>query len=172
MLRIAAGIDTVNEYTGRLTAYLIVPLILVVTYEVFARYLFNAPTIWAFELTTFIYGVHFVLGFGYTLKHGGHVAIDVFEARLPTRRRLKLRLATGLVLFLPTVGLLAAGAVRYAANSWEHWEKASTSWAPPLYPIKSLMAAGFVLLLLQGVAGLIHDWRSLRENRQPGDSPS
>lgn len=164
MLKLAQGIDALNEYTGRLTAYIILPLVLVVAYEVFARNLFNAPTIWAFEATNFIYGVHFVLGFGYTLRHEGHVAIDVFEARLPARPRAILRLIAGVILFLPTVGLLAYGSVRYARDSWGHLEKASTSWAPALYPYKTLMAVGFVLLLLQGVSRLIHDWQALRQS--------
>lgn len=164
MLKIAQGIDTLNEYTGRITAFLILPLVLVVAYEVFARYLFNAPTIWAFEATNFIYGVHFMLAFGFTLKHNGHVAIDVFEARLPTRARAMLRLVVGVVVFLPTVGLLAFGSIRYALDSWGHWERASTSWAPALYPYKTLMAIGFVLLFLQGISSLIHDWRTVRSS--------
>lgn len=164
MLKIAQGIDTLNEYTGRITAFLILPLVLVVAYEVFARYLFNAPTIWAFEATNFIYGVHFMLAFGFTLKHNGHVAIDVFEARLPTRARAMLRLVVGVVVFIPTVGLLAFGSIRYALDSWGHWERASTSWAPALYPYKTLMAIGFVLLFLQGISSLIHDWRTVRSS--------
>ena len=164
MLKIAQGIDTLNEYTGRITAFLILPLVLVVAYEVFARYLFNAPTIWAFEATNFIYGVHFMLAFGFNLKHNGHVAIDVFEARLPTRARAMLRLVVGVVVFLPSVGLLAFGSIRYALDSWGHWERASTSWAPALYPYKTLMAIGFVLLFLQGISSLIHDWRTVRSS--------
>lgn len=164
MLKIASSIDALNEYTGRVTAFLILPLVLVVAYEVFARYLFNAPTIWAFEVTNFIYGVHFMLAFGFTLKHNGHVAIDVFEARLPTRARAMLRLVVGTVVFIPTVGLLAFGSIRYALDSWGHWERASTSWAPALYPYKTLMAIGFVLLFLQGISSLIHDWRAVRSS--------
>ncbi len=43
------------------------------------RYFFNSPTIWGLELTTFIYGVHFVMGFGYTEKYDGHVSVDISQ---------------------------------------------------------------------------------------------
>ncbi|MDT8440071.1 MAG: TRAP transporter small permease subunit [Desulfuromonadales bacterium] len=161
MLKVERSINMLNDKVGLLTAYLIVPLVLVVVYEVFMRYLFNAPTTWGFELTTFLYGMHFVLGFAFTHKHNGHVAIDVFEARLAPRPRVLLRIATNLLFFLPTVGLIAVWSVIYAADSWRDWERAATSWAPPLYPFKTIMAIGFILLFLQGVAKLIADFRAL-----------
>jgi TRAP-type mannitol/chloroaromatic compound transport system permease small subunit len=163
MLIIEEGINRLNTWTGRMTAYLAIPLIAVVAFEVAMRYLFNAPTKWAFEATTFIYGVHFVLGFAYTHLHDGHVAIDIFESRLPAKPRTIMRIVVNIILFIPTVGLLATWSVIYAATSWQNWELASTSWAPPVYPFKTFMAIGFVLLFLQGVAKLIHDFRSIRQ---------
>jgi TRAP-type mannitol/chloroaromatic compound transport system permease small subunit len=163
MLIIEQGINRLNTWTGRMTAYLAIPLIAVVAFEVAMRYLFNAPTKWAFEATTFIYGVHFVLGFAYTHLHDGHVAIDIFESRLPAKPRTIMRIVVNIILFIPTVGLLATWSVIYAATSWQNWELASTSWAPPVYPFKTFMAIGFVLLFLQGVAKLIHDFRSIRQ---------
>ncbi len=163
MLIIENGINSLNQWTGRLTAYLAIPLILVVGWEVLMRYAFDAPTIWGFEATTFIYGVHFVLGFGYTHQHDGHVAIDIFESKLPHKPRTLLRIIVNLLLFVPTVGMLAIWSVIYAATSWQNAELASTSWAPPIYPFKTIMAIGFVLIFLQGIAKLIHDFRSLRQ---------
>lgn len=166
MLLIEKSIDGLNEKVGYFTSFLAVPLILVVAYEVVMRYVFNAPTKWVFEATTFIYGMHYMLGIAYTHKHDGHVAIDVFESRLPKRPRTILRLIVNLVIFMPTVGMLAIWSVIYAASSWQNWERASTSWAPPLYPFKTVMAIGFVLLFLQGVAKWIHDFRSLGDSDQ------
>ncbi|HMB15974.1 MAG TPA: TRAP transporter small permease subunit [Pelovirga sp.] len=156
------SINNLNERVGKLTGYLIIPLFLVVVCEVFMRYALNAPTVWAFEATTLLYGCHFALGFAYTYKYDGHVAIDVFESRLDTRPRAILRIIVSLVLFIPTMGMMAMAGIRYAANSWGNWELASSSWAPPLYPFKTIMAIGFVLLLLQGIAKLICDFRSLK----------
>lgn len=162
MQAVARWIDALNEKVGVLTAYLILPMVAVVAYEVFMRYVLNAPTMWGFEVTTFIYGVHFILAFGYAHKHDGHVAIDIFESRLSPRPRLVLRLAMNLLVFLPTVGLLTAWSVIYAVTSWQQWELASTSWAPKVFPYKTIMAGGLALLWLQGFAKLIQDLGSLR----------
>jgi TRAP-type mannitol/chloroaromatic compound transport system permease small subunit len=92
------------------------------------------------------------------------VAIDVFEAKLPKRPRAILRVISNLVLFIPTIGLLAIWSVIYAVTSWQGLERASSSWAPAIYPYKTLMAIGFILLFLQGLAKLIQDFRALRSN--------
>lgn len=165
MLTIEKGINSLNEQVGFYSSFLIIPLIGVVVYEVVMRYIFNAPTVWAFEATTFIYGVHYMLGFAYTLKHDGHVAIDVFESRLASKSRTILRIIVSLILFVPTVGMLSVWSVIYAVTSWQNWEKASTSWAPPLYPFKTIMAIGFILLFLQGTSKLLADFRSLKSSR-------
>lgn len=156
------AVDSLNEKVGFLTALLILPMVLVVAYEVFMRYFFNAPTIWGFEATTFIYGAHFILGFGYTHKLDGHVSVDIVEGRLPAAARTRLRIFANIAIFLPTIGLTTVWSILYALTSWQQWELASTSWAPKLYPHKTLMAVGFVLLWLQGLAKLLQDIRSLK----------
>lgn len=165
MFFIEKSINGLNEKVGYYTSFLIIPLVLVVAYEVLMRYAFNAPTVWVFEATTLLYGTHFMIGIAYTYKHNGHVSIDVFEARLKGRTRTILRLIVSLIMFIPTIGLLSIWSVIYASDSWHNWEHASTSWAPPLYPFKTLMAIGFILLFLQGVAKMIQDFRSLNEQQ-------
>jgi TRAP-type mannitol/chloroaromatic compound transport system permease small subunit len=164
MQQIARFIDALNEYVGRYTAYMILVLIGVVGYEVLMRYAFNAPTVFAFELTVFLYGVHYSLTLGFAHKHDTHVSIDIFESRLARRPRTILRIITYLVIFLPTLGVLAAGAIIYAHDSWAVRELASSSWAPAIYPYKIVMAIGFVFWLLQGISSLIEDFRSLRSS--------
>ena len=150
MFSIDGAIDTFNEKFGFYASYLVLPLIIVVVFEVFMRYAFNSPTSWAFELTVFLYGVHFSFALPYAHKHNTHVAIDVFEARLSAKPRLILRMLTFYV-----------GAM--AISSWQQCEHASSSWAPAIYPYKTLMAIGFFLFLLQGIAKLIQDIRALKE---------
>lgn len=163
MFKIAGAIDAFNEKFGLYASYLILPLIIVVVWEVFMRYGFNTPTSWAFELTVFLYGIHFSFALAYAHKHNTHVAIDVLEARLSTKNRLILRIVTNLVMFIPSIGLLTYHVCVMAVNSWQQWEHASSSWAPAIYPFKSLMAIGFILFFLQGLAKLIHDISSLKE---------
>ena len=91
------------------------------------------------------------------------MAIDVFEARLSDKARIKLRIFTNIILFQPTIGMLTYYICVLAVNSWQQWEHASSSWAPAVYPLKTLMAIGFILFFLQGVAKLIQDIRLLKE---------
>ena len=163
MFKLDRAIDTFNEKFGFYASYLVLPLIIVVVFEVFMRYAFNAPTTWAFELTVFLYGVHFCFALAYAHKHNTHVAIDVFESRLSPKSRIILRIFTNAALFIPTMGLLSFHIWVLAVNSWQQWEHASSSWAPAIYPVKTLMAVGFFLFLLQGVAKLIQDIRLLKE---------
>ena len=163
MFKIDSAIDTFNEKFGIYSSYLVLPLIGVVVWEVMMRYGFNAPTSWAFELTVFLYGAHYCFALAFAHKHNTHVAIDIFEARLAERPRTILRVVTNAVLFLPTIGLLTYYICVLAANSWQQWEHASSSWAPPIYPVKTLMAFGFILFFLQGVAKLLQDIRSLKK---------
>jgi TRAP-type mannitol/chloroaromatic compound transport system permease small subunit len=164
-------IDGMNEWIGFATMFLILPLTAVVSFEVFMRYALNAPTIWAFEATTFLYGVHYSLGFGYTHQRDGHVSIDVITMRFSSRVRTILRIATNLAIFIPTVGLLTVWSFLYAATSWNGWERSWSSWAPPLYPFKSLMAVGFLALFLQGISKTIRDFRMLRAADERPDAP-
>jgi TRAP-type mannitol/chloroaromatic compound transport system permease small subunit len=163
MQTVSRAIDALNEKIGFYGSYLVLPLIGVVGYEVLMRYGFNAPTSWAFEMTVFIYGVHYSLALAYAHKSDTHVSIDVFESRLSKKARTLLRIFTNTFLFMPTIGLLAFYTSQLAFFSWRQWEHASSSWAPPLYPYKTIMAIGFILLLLQGIAKLIQDIRSLKE---------
>ena len=82
---ISNAIDRFNDKEGEITSMLIYPLLVIVIYEVFMRYVFNAPTSWGFEATTFLYGVHYMFGLAYTDVHDGHVKVDIFTARMSKR---------------------------------------------------------------------------------------
>ncbi|EKD35185.1 MAG: DctQ5 [uncultured bacterium] len=162
MENISRAIDALNEKVGLYSSYLILPLVGAVIYEVFMRYVFNAPTSWGFEMTTFLYGMHFMLGLGDALRTNNHVCIDIFESKLPKNKRAVLRIITSLVLFIPAMGFMTYGAIKYAVTSWMMFEHASSSWGPAIYPYKTVMAIGFVLLFLAGISKLLQDFHTLR----------
>ena len=162
METITRAIDALNEKIGYYSSLLILPLVAVVIYEVFVRYVLDSPTSWGFELSTFLYGMHFMLGLGDALRNNTHVCIDIFESRLALKKRATLRIITYLVLFMPAMGFMAYGSIKYAITSWSISEHASSSWGPAIYPYKTVMAIGFVLFFLAGVAKLLHDLRDLR----------
>ncbi len=158
----SSWIDTFIDRQGRLCSLLILPLCGVVIYEVIMRYIFNAPTIWGFEMTTFLYGLHFMLGLAYTERHSGHVKVDILTARIKKKPAIFLSIITSLVIFVPILSLLSFWTWAFAIKSTQMMEKNATSWAPPIWPIKLLMAFSFTLLLLQGVSKLVQDIQSLK----------
>jgi TRAP-type mannitol/chloroaromatic compound transport system permease small subunit len=159
--RIIRPIDTVQEWFGFIVAFLIWPMLFITVYEVFMRYAFNSPTIWGFEATTFTYGLHFVLGLGYTYLYDGHVRVSVFVNLLRPSKRALISLACHLVIFLPVYIMLTYGLGDYALTSIKDLEHSWTAWSPPIYPFKALMALGFFMLLLQGVSATCKDIRTL-----------
>ena len=165
MQTISRAIDALIEKIGLYSSYLVLPLVAVVVYEVFMRYVFNSPTSWAFEMTVFIYGMHYMLSLSDTHRANGHVCIDIFESRLQPRNKTILRIITNLVLFIPTMGLMTIWASKYALTSWSMWERASSSWGPPIYPYKTVMAIGFALFFLAGVSKLLQDFSTLRSSK-------
>jgi TRAP-type mannitol/chloroaromatic compound transport system permease small subunit len=69
--RAARLLDPIAVWSGNLVAWLIVPMVLALSYEVVARYLFNAPTLWAYDMTFMLYGTFFMLGSAFTLQRRG-----------------------------------------------------------------------------------------------------
>ena len=160
---IQKAIESFSNKQGEWTSLLIIPLLIVVIYEVCMRYLFNAPTIWGFETTTFLYGMHYMFGLSYTDVTGGHVKVDIFTSRASSKVQTILSILTTLVMFLPVMLCMTIWSFKFALTSIEGLELNSTSWAPPIYPFKSIMALTFLFLLLQGIANLIRDIRVLTE---------
>ena len=114
---IIKGIDTLIEKQGQLTSFLIIPLALIVLYEVVMRYMFNAPTTWGFEATTFAYGMHYMLGLSYMENAQGHVRVDIFISRLPKKVQAVIMIITYLLIFLPVYVLMTLAAAKFAHTS-------------------------------------------------------
>ncbi len=162
MDKLISLIDTVNERFGFWVAFLILPMAGVTCYEVIMRKIFMAPTEWAFDVTIYIYGAHFILGFGYCMLYDRHVRIDVIAQQFPERLQTWLRVITFFILFLPFILSLTFAAVEYALESWLQWERGQSTWRPPLYIVKTIMPIGAFLLLIQGISNQIKDIRKLK----------
>lgn len=154
-------IDTFNTRQGEVTSLLVIPLLLVVIYEVFMRYVFNAPTIWGFEVTAFLYGMHYMFGLAYTDVTNGHVTVDIFTARMPPKAQTIVGIITSCIFFLPVMTCMTFFSFKFAITSIEGWERNSTSWGPLIWPFKLIMAITFLFLLLQGISNLLRQIRAL-----------
>lgn len=157
----ANTLQTITKKEGDMASFLIYPLLFIVVYEVFMRYAFNAPTSWGFEATTFLYGLHYMFGFAYTDVHDAHVKVDIFTALLSSKKQVLFKILTNLLFFMPVMIPMTIWAFKFAYTSTLGLEVNSTSWAPPIWPIKILMAISFLFLLLQGIANLINDINAL-----------
>ncbi len=155
-IRIVRAIDRFTDFTGTLVAWLNVPLVAVVAYEVIARYAFSAPTIWSFDLTYMLYGTIFMLGAAYALHKGAHIRTDFFYEKWPVRTRGWIDSIAYLVFFFPS--LIAFLAVS-GAEGWYAFEIGETSeqtpWRPLLWPFKWVVPLTCLLLLIQGVSETI-----------------
>jgi TRAP-type mannitol/chloroaromatic compound transport system permease small subunit len=153
-------IDSANQRVGNVTKWFILVLTVVMVYDVIMRYLFNAPTVWGFDVSYMLGGTFFILGMGYTLLKDKHVRVDVFSAKFSRRTKAYIEVILGILLFFPAFGLLFYQLIPYVVRSWMDQEKSLESfWRPPIYPFKTMLLIGVALLLLQGFALFIRNVR-------------
>jgi len=149
-------VDNLNDLTGKIVAMFIIPMVFILVYEVFMRYVLNAPTIWAHETAEFFYGTHFMLGGAYCLRWQAHVHIEILHDRIPLRVRAILDLFTW-VLFYLYCGYLMWESGYAAWISVARMQLSHTVWAPPIWPIKLIIPLAAGLILLQGLTKTIGD---------------
>ncbi len=160
-------IDRISEWSGTAAAWIVVPLTLLVTYEVVMRYVFNHPSQWGYDTCWMLYGLQFMIGGAYTLLHKGHVRIDIVYNVLSPRKKMIFDVLVYLIFFLSVTIILTWAGVKFAVDAWSAGENLSTStWKFPSGPIKTVIPVAFFLLGLQSLAELV---RSLANLRKGGD---
>ena len=155
-VRIVRAIDKFTDTTGTWVAWLNVPLVLAVSYEVIARYAFDSPTIWSFDVTYMLYGTIFMLGAAYALHKGAHIRTDFFFEKWSIRTRGVIDSTAYLLFFFPSLALFltVSGAEGwYAFGIGETSEQ--TPWRPILWPFKMVVPLTCLLLMIQGVSETI-----------------
>jgi len=160
LLKIAATIDSISEWTGRLVSWLIVLMALVVGYDVAMRYLFQSGSVALQELEWHIFALIFLLGAAYTLKHDDHVRVDLcYRSRWMTRKRRAWVDFLGAVLFLlPFCLLIINGSLPFVVNAWSMSEiSPDPGGLPARWLLKAAIPFGFALLFLQGIALIIRN---------------
>src|SRR5580765_7615764 len=154
--RIVRVADRLSTWSGKLFAWLIVVLMLVVSIEVFKRYILNAPTAWIYDLNSMLYGTLFMMCGAYTLAAAGHVRADFVYIYMKPRGQAGLDLALYLLFFIPGIlGLIYAG-YGYAADSWRIAEHSNvTAEGPPIYHFKTVIPIAGTFVMLQGLAEIV-----------------
>jgi len=157
------AIEGLSIWVGRAFGWCILILTLSVTYEVFVRYVLNAPTVWAFDMMVQMYGALFLMAGPYALAQDTHVRADVVYRLFPVRVQATLDFILYLIFFFPGMLALFWFGAEIASDSWRYKE---VSWNSPariqIYFFKTLIPLAGFLLILQGLAELCRCWIAMR----------
>ena len=155
MQTLLLAIDRITTFVGRLFAWAIVGLTLLITWEVFSRYFLNHPHPWALDAQIMLYGILFMMAGAYTLAHQGHVRGDVLYGSLRPRTQASIDLVLFVFFYLPGVLALTWAGWTYANESLAIRENTFSPDPLPLYPFKFVIPAAGFLLLLQGIVEIL-----------------
>ena len=168
MSTVIVGIDTFSLWTGRLVAWLVLPLMLGTVYEVFSRYLFTAPTVWAYDTSRMLCGAMFVLGSAYALSKGIHIRSDFIYRHWSVRTQGRVDVALYLLCYFPAMILFMYVATEWAWTSLSRGERGTdTAWMPLLGPVKATLPFGIAFLILQGISETLKAWHAATKGRWP-----
>jgi len=149
-------IDSLSLWVGKSFAWLILILTLGISYEVLVRYVFRAPTTWAFDFSYINYGALFLMAGAYALSRNGHVRADVLYRFWQPRTQAKMDLVLYIIFFLPAVLAFMYAGLSFAQMSIRFREVSIFSPAGvPVFPLKTLIPITGALLFIQGIAEVI-----------------
>ncbi len=167
-MKFVHAIEGLSLWVGRAFGWCILILTLSVSYEVFVRYVLNAPTVWAFDMMIQMYGALFLMCGAYALAQDTHVRADVVYRLLPIKVQASLDFVLYFLFFFPGVIALAWYGYEIASDSWRYKEVSFNSPASiQIYFFKSLIPLSGALLVLQGCAELARCVMAIRTGAWP-----
>lgn len=167
MNRLADLLDGLSEVTGRAISWLTAGMVLVTFVVVVLRYVFDMGWIAMQESVTYMHALVFMLGAAYTLRHDGHVRVDIFYRKLGRRGQAMVNLLGTLFLLAPVVAYIMVDSWAYVSASWEVTEGSREAGGiPGVYLLKTLLLIMPVLMLLQGLADALRALLALRGEPQ------
>lgn len=152
MQKLLLGIDAISTFIGKTSAWTVVGLTVLISWEVFSRYALNNPHAWVLDAQIMLYGTLFMLAGAYTLSKNGHVRGDVLYGFFSPRAQAGVDLTLYIVFFLPGVFAMTWAGWIYAQESLAIREQTFSATPLPLYPFKFVIPLAGAALLLQGLA--------------------
>lgn len=163
-------IDRFSLWTGRVVCWLTVPLFSAMVYEIFVRYAFTAPTMWAYDISRMLYGALFMLGAGYGLSKGVHIRADFIYRNWTPKTQAIVDGTLYILFYFPGLIVFAWMSTEFAHASWMRFERGmDTAWMPYVFPIKTVLPIGVLFLLIQGVSELLKCIYAATKGRWPYD---
>ena len=161
-------LDMFSLWSGRVFCWLLVPLMLAMVWEVVARKLFVAPTMWAYDISRMLNGALFMIGAGYALMRGVHIRADFLYRNWAPRRQAAVDAMLYVALFFPAMIFFLFISFGYAEKAWIRWELVmDTAFMAPVAPVRAAMPVGAVLLIVQGISELLKCIYTMKNNRWP-----
>jgi TRAP-type mannitol/chloroaromatic compound transport system permease small subunit len=167
MQRFLLGIDKLSNLFGRLFSWLIVALTLLISWEVYSRYILNRPHAWALDVQIMMYGTLFMMAGAYTLAQNNHVRGDVLYGFFRPRTQAWVDFILYIVFFLPGIVALTYAGWEFAKDALAIREQTFSADALPIYPFKFVIPVAGLLLLLQGIVEIIRCVRCIRDGEWP-----
>ena len=165
-----SAIDRLSELVSRIAMVLVLGLVAAMFYEVVARYAFNAPTRWSYDVSYMFNAGIFLLGSAYTLSINQHIRIDFLSQRLPVRLQHAINLVVLSCLFLPAMSWITFRATRSAWKAFLSGKVEVVSpWAPVIWPFEAAIALGLICLCLQAAAQVVRHGYGIHD---PGSVPA
>ena len=163
-------IDKFSKWVGNIVCWILVPLIFAMTYEVLARKLFHAPTIWAYDISRFLYGALFMLGAGYALSKGVHIRADFLYRNFKTKNQGTIDFWLYILFYFPGLIVFLYMTIGYVGESIQRGERGmDTTWMPYMWPIKTCLLIGIIFLLVQGISELFKSYWAATRGKWPGE---
>ena len=163
-------IDKFSKWVGNVVCWILMPLIFAMTYEVLARKLFLAPTIWAYDISRFLYGALFMLGAAYALSKGVHIRADFLYRNFKPKNQGKIDFWLYLLFYFPGLLVFLYMTIGFVGESIQRGEKGmDTTWMPYMWPIKTCLLIGIIFLLIQGVSELLKSYWAATRGKWPGE---
>jgi TRAP-type mannitol/chloroaromatic compound transport system permease small subunit len=154
MKRVLRLIDSISICSGKATAILCVLMVVFIIYEVILRHILNLPTQWVSEATVFCGALLYVIAGAWTLLKDQHVKVDLLYDRFSPKAKAYLDILSFVFFSIYMIAMLWATFI-YATDSIDLLEHTGSSWNPPIYPLKVAFFIGVLLIMLQGINGLI-----------------
>ena len=163
--KVVGNIDIINNWVGRITCVLLVPVIIAMVYEVVARKLFVAPTMWAYDTSRMFSGAMFMLGAGYALMRGVHIRADFLFRNWSQETQARVDTILYLLFYFPAMLFFFWLSAEYTYKAWMSWERTmDTALMAPLAPARTAMPLGAFFLILQGIAEVLRCRHDMRES--------
>ena len=149
-------IDFISLKTGRATMYLVFVMMFILILSFVTRNIINIPLIWIIEMAQFVMTGYYLLGGGYSMLTDDHVRMDLIYSKLKDRTKAILDSITS-VFLITYIVILLIGSISSLTYTIETNQRLFTAWAPYVWPIKSIMTFGILLMLLQSIAIFFKD---------------